>query len=355
MGGKLAPFETECSNNGATQHALEAEGLYNLARRPSDDGISLVSFQSQKTSSTTDGIDFVGDHRPDTFASWTGGILKDIRFKRAVVSFIILDSILMGIATFDFVTESDELSHAAAIVNSVFLCLFSIELLIRLVHCKFRFLHDGWLVFDVVVISCSWIFSLLVVVRTFRVVRTLRLATRIKELRNIILTLQEVIPKIMAVAFILLLSFYIFSIMFTDLYKDLYKDGYTDRDYFSRIDVTAFTLFQIMTLDQWSIITNEVQAAHSWAWVLFFSFVVSSSFFILNLTIAVIYEGVIRVQHKQSGGPMVAAEGASNTNPDCMERLEQKVDRLAESVELLLRKQMIVQSSISDMSPSVIT
>lgn len=360
MTTSFTPFELQGSD--APERSTPKKNSRTLRRQESSDGISAVSFQSEKTSSTTDGIDVLGgEPPPDTFlnwnTTWSGRIINDRIFKKAVIALILIDSIMMGVATFDFVTESETLERVFGILNMTFLSLFTIELFLRILHHRKEFVSSGWIIFDLVVIGCSWITSYLTIVRTFRVIRSLRLATRLKGLRNMTLALYQVMPKILSVAFVLGLSFYIFSIMFTDLYKDLYEQGYTTEDYFSSIDVTAFTLFQMMTLDQWSVITKEVQLAHPWAWVLFLAFVVSSSFFILNLAVAVVYEAVVRVQQNQGDGPIVPNRGLgaganAGSNRDTLNRLENKVDDLAASVELLLRKQMVLQESVSDMSQS---
>jgi voltage-gated sodium channel len=359
---KPAPFELEGATK-SNQPTIEQGSVFDLPQRKSDDAISTVSFNTQKTASSTDGIDVLGSMaKPDTFldwnTSWIGHFVSNIFFKRTVIALILLDSALMGIATFDFVTENEQVRALFFNVNMAFLSLFTVELILRMIHHRTDIFSNGWLIFDFVVISCSWILSLLVVVRAFRVIRALRLATRLKDLRTLALAFQEVMPKVTATAFIVALSFYIFSIMFTDLYKDLHREGYTDQDYFSSIDITAFTLFQIMTLDQWSTITKEVQQAHPFAWLLFVAFVVSSSFFILNLTIAVIYEAIVRVQNREIEDPIMRSqdlvEPFDGKTSDSLSRLEHKVDSLTTCVELLLRKQTQLQASVSDMTQSTL-
>lgn len=359
---KLVPFELDGAIK-SNQTTIEQGGTFDFPRHRSDDVISTVSYNTQKTASSTDGIDVLGSVvQPDTFVdwntSWIGNVVSNAFFKRTVIALILLDSALMGIATFDFVTENGRIQALFFNVNMAFLSLFTLELILRMIHHRTDLFSYGWLIFDFAVISCSWIFSLLVVVRAFRVIRTLRLATRLKDLRTLALAFQEVMPKVTATAFIVALSFYIFSIMFTDLYKDLYREGYTDQDYFSSIDVTAFTLFQIMTLDQWSTITKEVQQVHPFAWVLFVSFVVSSSFFILNLTIAVIYEAIVRIQNREIDDPMMRSqdlvEPFVGKTSDSLSRLEHKVDNLTTCVEHLLQKQTMLQASVSDMAQSTL-
>ena len=360
--------------NVSDQPLLPVVDQYNEAaiaidRQPSDDGGGMstssgISLKTQKTAESTDGIDVLGEApQSGDFihwkVHWIGRIVSNLYFKRAIIGLILLDSALMGLATFDVVTTNERLVVIFSTINTAFLCIFTVELILRLIHLRFNLLSNEWLFFDLIVISCSWLFSMLLVVRAFRVIRTLRLATRLKALRTMALALQEVTPKITAVAFIVALSFYIFSILFTDLYKDLYQNGYTEHDYFSRIDITAFTLFQIMTLDQWATITKEVQQAHPYSWLLFIPFVIISSFFVLNLTVAVLYEAMILVQQRESDpippdrGLVGSFATTSNNKPsDSLSRLEEKVDSLTSVVELLLRQQMQLQSSVSEMSPS---
>jgi hypothetical protein len=332
-----------------------------------------MSTISAKTSSTTDGIDVLGNASSDNFvnwnASWSGRIVRNSGFKRAMLALILIDSLLLGLATFDFVSENQRAHNAFSGLSIAFNSLFTIELLLRLVHYRAGFFTDGWSLFDSVVIGISWIFSFLAVVRPFRVIRTLRLATRIEELRNTALVTHEIFPKLFAVGFVMLLSLYIFSVMFTDLYRETYREGYTEQDYFSRIDLTAFTLFQMMTLDDWSTIVKEVQQGHRLAWLPFCLFVVVSFFCILNLTIAIVYEAFFSVQQQDrveqelklcsylSLSPMSFAkrldrkenpmQADKDNNSDHVLRLEEKVDKLTEMVEAILRRQTLVQSSVS--------
>ena len=54
-----------------------------------------------------------------------------------------------------------------------------------------------------------------------------------------------------------------------------------------------FTLFQIMTLESWSMgIVRPVMEAYSWAWIVFVAFIVLSSFTVLNLFIAIIIDSM---------------------------------------------------------------
>lgn len=99
-------------------------------------------------------------------------------------------------------------------------------------------------------------------------------------------------PRMCAIGILLFLVSYIFAVMFTQLFKELYEQGKTTEDYFSRMDGTFFTLFQIMTLDSWADIAREVMAVYQWAWLPFISFVIITGFIVVNLIIAVICDAI---------------------------------------------------------------
>lgn len=99
-------------------------------------------------------------------------------------------------------------------------------------------------------------------------------------------------PRMCAIGILLFLVSYIFAVMFTQLFKDMYELEQTEQDYFSRMDATFFTLFQIMTLDSWSDIAREVMVVYRWAWLPFISFVIITGFIVVNLIIAVICDAI---------------------------------------------------------------
>jgi hypothetical protein len=105
----------------------------------------------------------------------------------------------------------------------------------------------------------------------------------------------------LSIFFLLFLVSYIFAVMFTQLFKDLYEEGDTDQDYFGRMDNTFFTLFQIMTLDNWADISRQVMKAPNlrWTWLPFISFVIITGFVVVNLIIAVICDAVSALQEDE--------------------------------------------------------
>jgi hypothetical protein len=147
---KPVPFELDGASK-ANQPTIEQDGAaFDFPRHRSDDMISNVSYNTQKTASSTDGIDVLGSVvQPDTFldwnASWIGNVVSNVFFKRTVIALILLDSALMGIATFDFVTDDERVRALFFNMNMAFLSLFTVELILRMIHHRTDLFSYGWL------------------------------------------------------------------------------------------------------------------------------------------------------------------------------------------------------------------
>jgi hypothetical protein len=180
--------------------------------------------------------------------------------------------------------------------DQAFLIVFTVELAMQLVYHGPHLFADGWLVFDFFIVVLSWSLESLQVIRAFRVFRAFRLVTRMTILKNLIVALFAVAPSMAAIMALLLLILYIYGVMCTVLFKDLYEQGFTDKDYFGRLDTTLFTLFEMMTLS-WSEIVRQVMVKYYWAWGIFGSFLVLTSFILYSLVIAVVCDAVSETEH----------------------------------------------------------
>lgn len=116
-----------------------------------------------------------------------GMLVNNNHVQGIIVAMISINGIMMGIGTYDFVRENTELHDAFEIVDKVFLIIFTVELSLQFIYHGWRLILDGWLVFDLVIIITSWTFSAVQIIRAFRIFRALRLVTRIKVMKNLIL------------------------------------------------------------------------------------------------------------------------------------------------------------------------
>lgn len=290
-----------------------------------------------------------------------------------IIILILVNSVMMGLATFPFVTESSTVYFAFEIIDLIFLVVFTIEIVLQLIFLGPSLFQDGWLVFDFAIVAFSWGFfdapsrdpnagggGSVKIFRAFRIFRALRLVTRIESLRDLVTALLGVMPRMAAIAVLLLIIFYIFAVMFTDLFGDLYGKGLTEEDYFSRLDLSLFTQFGMMTLD-WAGVAREImnieeckvgfegcdcateeancEKTFTWAWIPIITFVMISSFIVFNLVIAVICDAVAVLHDEEE-----AEEAAENDVDPAM--LRKKVRVLKNQVNELTNSQTQMLDSI---------
>jgi len=335
--------------------------------------------------SMTDGIDILGvGDSPSNFLQWTqqqtGRIVTNRRVRRGVLALILLNSLLLGAATLNIVRENA--GWNSFLDGSIYLIqvLFTIEVLVEIGHYQRRTLQQGWLLFDILIVTTSWlVLPSLTVLRAFRLIRALRKASGVAQVKQLIKALLKVIPKMLAIVFIMLLLFYIFAVLFTGMFQDLYNNNNDNdavsQDYFGRIDKSAFTLFQIMTLDNWAAITDELTAVYPWAWFPVISFIIVATFFFGALVIAVVTEAVssvgnerlwktLEVRESQSDrllglagldGVGVGSGSGAPVDRKTLRRLEEKVDNLRTTIDQLVRMQVDMQEAIVRMQQQEMT
>lgn len=257
-----------------------------------------------------------------------------------IVILISVNAIMMGIGTYSFVRDDEQLNYAFEIVDLVFLIIFTVELGLQFFYHGWRLLLDGWLNFDLIIIVTSWSFSQVQIIRAFRIFRALRLVTRIKIMKNLILALFGVVPRMAAIGLMLGLIFYIFAVMFTQLFNDLHEvDPPTEFNYFGSMGWTLFTLFQMMTLDNWASICREVMVTYNWAWLPFTTFVIISGFIVVNLIIAVICDAIASLHKDDKAKLHGDYEAESESEQSAPIEIREQLDCLEEQMEELTRIQ----------------
>jgi voltage-gated sodium channel len=115
------------------------------------------------------------------------------------------------------------------------------------------------------------------------VLRVLRLLTVVPSMRRVVGALLAAIPGLTSIAGVLLLVFYVFAVIATKLF------GSDFPDWFGHLGRSLYTLFQVMTLESWSMgISRPVMEKLPYAWLFFIPFILTATFTMLNLFIAVI-------------------------------------------------------------------
>jgi voltage-gated sodium channel len=215
-------------------------------------------------------------------------------FQKAIMALIVVNAFTLGMETSP--TVMAVIGPQILVLDKIVIVIFCVEIVLRLYAHGPRFFRDPWSVFDFIVVAITLTPSndSLSVLRSLRVLRVLRLVSAVPRLRRIVAALLHAVPGVGAIGALLMLVFYVFAVITTKLF------GAAFPDWFGTIGGSMFTLFQIMTLESWSMgIVRPVMETFSWAWVVFVSFIFLSSFTVLNLFIAIIIDSMQTLHEKE--------------------------------------------------------
>ena len=205
------------------------------------------------------------------------------RIRYSILGFIVLDALTLGASTSDRVSES--IGPALSAFESIVLWIFVAEMVIKIYAFGLSFFKSPWNLFDLTIVSVG-LFPTetnLSPLRALRVIRAMRILSVVPQLRSVIRALLEALPGMGAVIILLFIVYYIFAVMATMLYKEAFPQ------WFGTIGESLYSLFQIMTLESWSMgIVRPVMVEFPWAWLLFVPFIVATSFAVLNLFIGIL-------------------------------------------------------------------
>ena len=163
--------------------------------------------------------------------------------------------------------------------------MFVLEIGLRLIAWRTAFFRDPWSVFDFAVIAIALIPASgpLAVLRSLRVLRVLRVLTIVPSMRRVVGGLLAALPGLGSIAMVLLLVYYVFGVVATQLFGDRFPD------WFGTLGLSLYTLFQVMTLESWSMgIVRPLMEVYPLAWTFFIPFILVATFTMLNLFIGVI-------------------------------------------------------------------
>ncbi|MBC7283800.1 ion transporter [Hoeflea sp.] len=210
-------------------------------------------------------------------------ILLSRKFEAFITTLIIVNAITLGLETVPPVTE--RFGGLLFALDRIILAIFVLEVAARLAVWRLDFFRDPWRVFDLLVVGVALIPATgnLSVLRALRVLRVLRMISMVPSLKRVVGGLVGALPGMGSIMLLLTLVFYVFSVMATKLYAETFPD------WFGSIPASAYSLFQIMTLESWSMgIVRPVMEVHPMAWAFFLPFILCTTFTVLNLFIGII-------------------------------------------------------------------
>lgn len=210
-------------------------------------------------------------------------IIESKSFEWMITGLILFNAAIMGLETSKELQSSfGPMLHA---LDETLLIIFTVELFLRLVVYRKKFFTDPWSIFDTTIIAIAWAPSTggLSVLRALRILRILRLISVVPSLRKVVTGLISALPGMGSIVMLLLLVFYIFAVMGTSLFSESYPE------WFGSLGQSAYTLFQIMTLEGWSMgIVRPIMQTYPYSWIYFILFIVCTTFTVLNLFVGII-------------------------------------------------------------------
>lgn len=218
------------------------------------------------------------------------------RFQGTIIALIVVNALTLGLETSPAV-----MAAAGGLIDQVdrvILAIFVGELALRIVAYRLRFFTDPWSLFDFTVVAIALFpaggpFSVL---RALRVLRVLRLVSAVPSMRRVVRALIAALPGLGSIFALLFLVFYVSAVMATKLFGESFPD------WFGSLPNALYTLFQIMTLESWSMgIVRPVMEVYPYAWLFFVLFILVATFTILNLFIAVVVNAM-QSQHEAAQG-----------------------------------------------------
>uniref|UniRef100_A0A8C5HPU9 Voltage-dependent T-type calcium channel subunit alpha n=1 Tax=Gouania willdenowi TaxID=441366 RepID=A0A8C5HPU9_GOUWI len=233
----------------------------------------------------------------DTFRK----IVDSKYFGRGIMIAILINTMSMGI---EYHEQPEELTNALEISNIVFTSLFSLEMLLKvLVYGPFGYIKNPYNIFDgiIVVISVWEIVGQqgggLSVLRTFRLMRVLKLVRFMPALQRQLVVLMKTMDNVATFCMLLMLFIFIFSILGMHLFGCKFgseRDGDTlpDRKNFDSLLWAIVTVFQILTQEDWNkVLYNGMASTSPVAALYFIALMTFGNYVLFNLLVAILVEG----------------------------------------------------------------
>jgi voltage-gated sodium channel len=217
---------------------------------------------------------------------------------------IVFNAIILGLETSDSVMA--QAGGLILLLDQICLAIFVAELAAKLFAYGPRFFRGGWNIFDFVIIGISLVPGNggLSVLRALRILRVLRVISVVPSLRRVVEGFVIALPGMGSVFLLMGMIFYIGAVMSTKLFGDTFPEWFGD------LGNSAYTLFQIMTLESWSMgIVRPVMEAYPYAWIFFVPFILMTTFAVVNLLVGLIVNSMQDAHHEEDlddDGPVAA-------------------------------------------------
>ncbi len=257
-----------------------------------------------------------------------GAWVENRHVQNGIIALIVLNAITLGLETSDAIMAAQ--GPAIQAVEQAVLAIFVVEIALKLIAFDLRFFRSAWNVFDFLIVAIALVpasgpFAIL---RALRILRVLRLIGKVPRLRKLIESLLRALPSIGWVVFLLLMVFYIFAVMGTQLFGEDFPR------FFGSLGSSFYTLFQIMTLESWSMsVARPILEQYPFGWIYFIAFILITTLTVLNLFIGIIVTTMQESVHADDMHQRAEIEARAHEERQEMLRLIKQMHERMEALE----------------------
>jgi len=245
----------------------------------------------------------------NSFRGRVSYLVKHRCFGFFIAAVIATNAVLLGIETEDI--SDGSVDRSWYVIEVVFTTIFALEFMVRLFADGSSYFQDYWNIFDasLAVLACIDTFvlqyafssedstldvvSILRVLKLARVIRVVRLFRFFKKLWLLFVGLIDAARALVWAWILIALVLYLFGIFLTRTVGHANEDDADLTSYFGTVPQSMYTLFQIMTLEEWPVIARLAMERHPWIWVVIVGFIIITTYSILNVVVAVVVESTL--------------------------------------------------------------
>lgn len=241
-------------------------------------------------------------------------------FDRTIIMVIIINTLLLMLeASFKF---SDSQLATLLMLDKLCIGIFVFEAILKIIALRKGYFKSGWNVFDFCV-TVAAVMPFLYFMSVFRALRIFRLISKIPSLKVVVSALLISIPAMLSTTLLLFIIFVVFGIIGTDLFGNAFPQ------WFGNLGRSLYSLFQIMTLESWSMgIVRPIMEIYPLAWAFFIPFILLSAFILLNFLIGIIVDAIAHIKKEKE----------QEEHQDKIDIVLAKLDALQQEIEKLKQR-----------------
>jgi len=256
---------------------------------------------------------------PEGFRGRLADWLDTPQVRNTIITVIVFNAIVLGLETSDTLMAS--WGPLILTLDRLCLLIFVFEIAAKMVAHGGRFFRSGWNVFDFLIVGIALLPATqgLSVLRALRILRVVRIVSALPSLRRVVEGLFSALPGMGSVFLLMSIIFYIGAVMATKLFSASFPE------WFGSLGASLYTLFQIMTLESWSMgIVRPVLEVYPYAWAFFVPFIMVTTFAVVNLIVGLVVNSMQDAHAEESNA---ATDAYRDEVLDRLRKIEERLER----------------------------